>query len=81
MYGVTSYWKGKTLPDSIKQKISDKRRQPVNQIDMKTKEIIQTFSCAEEAAKKLSIGKGGIHNCLSPNQPSKSSGGFLWEYA
>ena len=80
MFGKTSFWKGKSLSSNTKNKISESKRKPVKQIDTKTKEVIEIFSCPNEASKKLSISLSGIHNCLSPNQPSKSSAGFIWEY-
>lgn len=78
MYGVSR--KGTKLSDERKEYLSKIKRKPIYQICKKTGKIINEFGCAKEAAEHLGIGLSGLHNCLSPNNVSKSSAGFYWRY-
>ncbi len=78
MYGKSR--KGFKHTEEAKRKLSSVKSKPVLQIDKKSKEIIKRFSSPKEASIELGIGLSSIHNCLSPNQPSKSAGGFFWRY-
>jgi hypothetical protein len=80
MRGVASYWRGKKLPAETRAKISQTRSRRVNQLEKLSGKIVATFPNAHEAAQSLGILTSSIHNCLSPNQPAKSAGGFRWEY-
>ncbi len=78
MYGVSR--RGFKQTEEAKRKLSLAKSKPVLQIDKNSGEIIKRFSSPKEASIELGISLSSIHNCLSPNQPSKSAGGFIWKY-
>jgi hypothetical protein len=71
---------GRKMSEEAKLNLSVKKSQPVVQLCLASGTIIGKFRSPKEASQKLGIKLSGIHNCLSPNQPSRSSGGFRWEY-
>jgi len=69
-----------TMSKEQKQHLSDIKSAAINQIDKTTLTVINTFKNPLVAAQKLGIKAGGIYAAVSNNQPSKSSGGFFWEW-
>lgn len=79
-FGKPGTFKGKKHSNEAKQKISIQNGKRIVQIDIKTGKIINTFNSIREGAKFLNILTSSINNCLSPNNRSKSAGGFYWKY-
>lgn len=92
--GKGSFDKGSTNP-SIKNKhlkprhkmsqnqknyLSNIRSKQIKQIDKKTGQIIHVWKNAKIASKALNISLGGIHATVNEKLPTKSSGGYFWEY-
>lgn len=51
----------------------------VKAINVTTKEEF-IFDSVTIGAETLKVNKSSIRNCLSPNQPTKTAGGYKWEY-
>jgi len=74
------------ISDSNKGKHSDNNRQrPINQIDVKTGNIINTFNSINEAAMKINPNKyksarSSIECAANPNGKQKTACGYKWEY-
>lgn len=71
--------KGKIVSEETKRKLSEIKSYKVKQLD-KNLNLIKIWNSVDIASQELNISKSGIHNTLSSNQRSKSSGGFKWEY-
>lgn len=61
------------------QLIINKKKKIVGQFDKKTKELIQTFDGAREAARQIGVDSSCIIRACNSND-TKSSKGFLWRY-
>jgi hypothetical protein len=72
-----SYAKGHKLPPETIQKISEKRRKVIYQLD-KQDNIIKEWSSIKEASIELKIQSSDINNCcLGKN---KTAGGYKFKY-
>jgi hypothetical protein len=85
---------GAKWSEEVKKKISEsnkgkhhvsKRQKHVNQIDIKTGDIIHTFNSVNEAALYINPNKfksirSSIECAANPNGKQKTAGGFKWEY-
>ncbi len=60
-------------------KIPNLGLKPVNQIDLKTGNVIKTFPSQNEASKTTNILQSAISNCCLSK--TKSAGGYGWEFA
>lgn len=83
MYGRENKWG--THSDQTKLIFSQQKtgaRNPnaksVEQIDLKTNQIISGYSCASEAARKLKICASSISKCCLKQR--KTAGGFKWRF-
>lgn len=88
--GRKSFWKGKSIPDSTKIKVSDglkdffknnsaPRNKEINMINTETGDVIKIFESAISAARHLGkSGCGNISRCA--NGRLKSAYGYKWEY-
>ena len=79
MYGKPGVMLGKKQSEEFKEKLSKAKRNKVKQLTIDGKFLCE-YDSPKHASIILNISLSGIHNCLSPNQPSKSSGGFKWEW-
>jgi len=76
----------KKISESNKGKHTDNKRQrPINQIDIKTGNIINTFNSINEAAlhvnpNKFKSTRSTIECAANPNGKQKTAVGYKWEY-
>ena len=70
---------GTGCPKCGAEKSTAKRSKPIQMIDMKTNEVINTFSSISEASRQMKISSGNITAVCKGNE-RKHAGGYYWRY-
>lgn len=63
---------------SKRGKSVENRKKEIFQIDIKTNQIINKFSCGKEASLKTNIDKSSIFRVC--NGKAKQAGGYIWKF-
>lgn len=63
------------------EKVNQKQLKPVNQIDLKTGEVIKRWDCIQDVKRELHIDDSQIIRICKKIKNNRSAGGFGWEYA
>jgi hypothetical protein len=71
----------KTIPKKRKMDVAMFFSKPVEQIDPKTKLVINIFSSMTEAARCLGINVSSISKVCTMGKYRKTAGGFSWRYS
>ena len=69
---------GKTHTDETKEKLAAIRRRPVHMFDQNAV-LLNTYPSINDAAEDTGVNKVGISNCCRGK--TRTSGGFVWQYA
>jgi len=68
------------MSDKQKALLSNLKSMAIKQIDKKTMKVIKIWKNAKVAAFDLNIKSGAIYAAVKEGHPTKSAGGFYWEY-
>lgn len=77
--GLTGIVRSEETRKKVSNSITKLQGKPVNQYNIKTKELIKTWESGADAANTLGIDKTNLNSCCRGKK--KSAGGYIWKYA